>query len=107
MYALGLLLRDGPGDRARAEAILRVVLKQQYHSPDKPWDGTFKSSPDEPEPQANAVMRRGYDPNWREFIGTAFVVILQEYRNRIPADVYQEMMEAIDAAVAGEIKQGR
>jgi hypothetical protein len=106
-YAVGLLLRDGPGDRARAAEILRVVLKQQYHEPGRPWDGTFKRSPKEPEPPANAAMWRDYDPNWREFIGTTFAVVLEEYRDRIPADVASEMMEAIDAAVAGEIKQGR
>lgn len=106
-YALGLLLRDGPGDRTRAAEILRVVLKQQYHEPGKPWDGTFKRSPNEPEPPANAVMWRGYDPNWREFIGTTFAIILEEYRDRIPADVAKEMMVAIDDAVAGEVKQGR
>lgn len=106
-YALGLLLRDGSGDRARAVEILRVVLKQQYHEPGKPWDGTFKRSPNEPEPSLHPVMWKGYDPNWREFIGTTFAVILQEYRDRIPAEVARQMTEAIDDAVAGEVKQGR
>jgi hypothetical protein len=106
-YALGLLLRDGPGDRQRAIEILRVVLKQQYHEPGKPWNGTFKRSPNEPEPPANAEMWRGYDPNWREFIGTAFAIILEEYRNRIPDNLAEEMMTSIDDAVSGEVKQGR
>ncbi len=106
-YALGLLLRDGPGDRERASEIIRVVLKQQYHEPGKPWNGTFKRSPNEPEPPAKAVMWRGYDPNWREFIGTTFAIILEEYRDRIPADLAKEMMTSIDDAVAGEVKQGR
>lgn len=106
-YALGLLLRNGPGDRDRAIEILNVVLNQQYHEPGKPWDGTFRRSPNEPEPGPNAVMWRGYDPNWREFIGTTFAVILEEYRDRIPADLARRMIASIDDAVAGEIKQGR
>lgn len=106
-YALGLLLRDGPGDRTRAEEILRTALKAQYHEPGKRWDGTFRRSPDEPEPGPNAVMWRDYDPNWREFIGTTFAEILEEFPDRIPADLAHDMTNSIVDAVAGEIKEGR
>jgi hypothetical protein len=106
-YAAGLLLRDQPGDRDRAAQILRAALKQQYREPGKPWDGTFRRTPQEPEPGANAVMWRAYDPNWREFIGTTFALILTEYPDRIPADLAQDLGESINYAVAGEIKEGR
>ena len=106
-YALGLLLRDGQGDRDRASEILRTVLKAQYIEPGKPWDGTFRRSPNEPEPGPHAVMWTDYDPNWREFIGTTFAEILEEYPDRIPADLAHAMTTSIDYAVAGEIKQGR
>lgn len=106
-YALGLLLRDQRGDRDKAANILRAVLKQQYNEPDKPWDGTFRRSPEEPEPGANAAMWRAYDPNWREFIGTTFAIILSEYPDRLPADLDHDLMASIDRAVQGEMKQGR
>ncbi|MGA3326052.1 MAG: hypothetical protein ABSF45_16390 [Terriglobia bacterium] len=107
-YAMGLLLRDQSGDRDRAAQILRAVLQEQYREPGKPWDGTFRRTPEErPELGSNAVMWRAYDPNWREFIGTAFVVILNEYPDRIPPDLPPAMLESINYAVAGEIKQGR
>jgi hypothetical protein len=106
-YAVGLLLRDGSGDRQRAAQILDTVLKAQYRESGKPWDGTFRRSPSEPEPGANAVMWRAYDPNWREFVGTTFAVILNEYPDRVSTDLRQRMVEAIDYAVAGEMKQGR
>lgn len=106
-YALGLLLRDQPGDRARAARILNVALNEQYREPGKPWDGTFRRTLSEPEPGANAVMWRDYDPNWREFIGTTFAIILSEYADRIPPDLSPRMIEAIDHAVAGEIEQKR
>lgn len=106
-YALGLLLRDGKGDRGRAADILRVVLDQQYHEPGKVWDGTFRRTPAEPEPGTNAVMWRAYDPNWREFVGTTLAIILLEYPDRIPAELQPRMIQAIDDAVAGEMKQGR
>jgi len=106
-YALGLLLRDQPGDRDRATRILQIVLKEQYREPGRPWDGTFRRTPMEPEPGDHAVMWRDYDPNWREFIGTTFAIILNEYPDRITPDLVPRMKEAIDYAVAGEIKQGR
>lgn len=106
-YAVGLLLRDGPGDRERAAQILSTVLNAQYHEPGKPWDGTFRRTPAEPEPGANAEMWRAYDPNWREFIGTTFALILTEYPDRVSADLRRRMIDAIDYAVAGEMKQGR
>ena len=106
-YAVGLLLRDQPGDRERAAQIMRVALKQQYHDPGKPWDGTFRRSPNEPEPGANAVRWHAYDPNWREFIGTTFAIILNEYPDRIPADLRPALTESINYAVAGEIKEKR
>lgn len=106
-YAVGLLLRDQPGDRDRAAQILHVVLKQQYRDPGKPWDGTFRRYPDEPQPGEKAVMWRAYDPNWREFIGTTFAEILIEYPDRIPADLAPALTESINYAIAGEIKEGR
>ncbi len=106
-YAVGLLLRDGSGDRQRAAQILDTVLNAQYHEPGKPWDGTFRRTPTEPEPGTNAEMWRAYDPNWREFIGTTFALILNEYPDRISPELRQRMIDAIDYAIAGEMKQGR
>jgi hypothetical protein len=106
-YALGLLLRDQPGDRDRAAQTLRAVLKQQLNDPAKPWDGTFRRSPEEPDPGTGAVMWRAYDPNWRVFIGTAFAMILTEYPDRIPAELNRDLLASINHAIEGEIKEGR
>jgi hypothetical protein len=106
-YSVGLLLRDGPGDRERAAQIIDTVLKAQYREPGKPWDGTFRRTPTEPEPGGNAEMWRAYDPNWREFVGTTFALILNEYPDRVPKELQARMIDAIDYAVAGEMKQGR
>ena len=106
-YALGLLLRDAPGDRQRAAEILDAVLKQQYLTPGVKWYGTFKRTPEEPDPTGNPVMWRGYDPNWRVFIGTTFEMILIEYPDRISPELSKRMYEAIDHAIEGEMKEGR
>jgi hypothetical protein len=106
-YALGLLLRDAAGDRQRAADILDAVLKQQYLTPGTKWYGTYRRTPEEPDPATNPVMWRGYDPNWRVFIGTTFQMILIEYPDRISPELSKRLYEAIDHAIDGEIKEGR
>src|SRR3954451_25092051 len=59
-YVLGLLARDKPGDRPLAAAILEAVLNQQYRTPGKKWYGTFKRTPEEPEPAPGTIAFTGY-----------------------------------------------
>jgi hypothetical protein len=106
-YALGLLLRDAPGDRTRAADILDAVLKEQYLTPGVRWYGTYKRTPEEPDPTAASLIWRGYDPNWRVFIGTTFAMILIEYPDRISPELAQRMYTAIDHSIEGEIGEGR
>ena len=107
-YALGLLLRDQEGDRARAIRAIEAVLNQQIDDPDQPYNGTFQRSPEEPRPPARyARLFVEYDPNWRSFIGTTFAVILDEYRDRLPEPLQRRMEQSIRRAVASEIKEGR
>lgn len=110
-YALGLLVRDRagdhPADAQRAIDILNTVLDQQYHDPKAKWYGTFKRTPEEPLPPVGEPAFRGYDPNWRHFIGTTLEMILIEYPTRIPASLKERMYRAIDAAVSGEMRDGR
>jgi hypothetical protein len=106
-YALGLLARDQPGDRTLAATILEAVLNQQYRTPGKKWYGTFKRTPEEPEPAPGTIAFTGYDPNWRHFIGTTFQMILIEYPDRIPAPLAERLYASIDLAITGEIQDGR
>ena len=106
-YAFGLLVRDQAGDRQRAAEILEAVLKEQYPVSGARWSGTFRRSPEEGEPKADDAPFTSYDPNWREFIGCTFAMILIEYPDRIPAGVARQMYEAIDRALEGERKEGR
>lgn len=106
-YALGLLFRDASGDRQRAAGIIDAVLKEQYLKPGVRWYGTYKRTPEEPDPGADAVIWRAYDPNWRVFIGTTFAMMLIEYPDRIPKELASRMYEAIDRSIEGEIAEGR
>ncbi len=106
-YALGLFLRNGKTDNTRAIDVLNVVLAQQYNEPGKPWDGTFRVSPDQPEPPADAVMWKDYDPNWREFVGTTFAMILEDFPDRVPQEMRRKLESSIAKAVSGEILNAR
>jgi hypothetical protein len=106
-YALGLLMRDRAGDRERAAEILDAVLKQQYLTPGTPWYGTFRRSPEEKDPKFDTTMWRGFDPNWRVFIGTTFQIILIDYPDRVSPELTQRMYAAIDRGIEGEIAEKR
>ena len=49
-YALGLLLRDDPGDAETAQRVIARVLDMQIIAQNEMYDGTFRRSPDAPLP---------------------------------------------------------
>jgi hypothetical protein len=104
-YALGLLLRDASGDRARAFAAIDTVLGHQYDVPGLPHHGTFLRSPDEPSPPDVPKVWRDYDPNWREFIGTTLALILLEYEARLPADLVDRIDAALRRVIIGTMER--
>jgi hypothetical protein len=107
-YALGLLMRGGDGDRDKAIRAFEAVLDNQIDDPSQPFHGTFQRSPEEPRPpQRYARLFVEYDPNWREFIGTTLLMILEEYADQLPAPLRRRMEASIVKAVEGERKEGR
>jgi hypothetical protein len=93
-YALGLLRRDGDGDRLRADRAIAAVLDLQYDAPGEPWDGTFVRFPEWPAPGPGAVEWIDYDPNWRQFVGTTLAVIQDDVSLR-PAQ-----RDAVETAIS-------
>jgi hypothetical protein len=102
-YALGLLLRDAPGDHARACRAIGTVLTYQFDAPGQPYHGTWYRSPHEPPPPDNPVVWKDYDPNWREFVGTTLALILLEYESRLPADLVRRIDAALRRAIVGTL----
>lgn len=100
-YALGLLLRDAPGDRERAFRAIDTLLGHQYDAPGRVYHGTWRRSPAEPPPLEQPTLWRDYDPNWREFIGTTLALILIEYEARLPAELVTRIDAALRRAMAG------
>lgn len=104
-YALGLLSRDGLGDRSRAERILSAVLDLQLIHPEAVFHGTFQRAPEEPRPGMWAREWRDYDPNWRDFIGCAFALALIRYEEELPRGLALRMDEALRQAVIGTLQR--
>ncbi|MCC6167334.1 MAG: hypothetical protein IT329_08915, partial [Caldilineaceae bacterium] len=99
--ALGLMLRDGPEDRARALATIAAVLDNQYDAPGTVYHGTFRRWPGETQPP-DPVMWRDYDPNWRQFVGTTLALLLEEFDHTLPPALVSRIDRAVELAVIGE-----
>jgi hypothetical protein len=106
-YALGLLMRQSEGDKVRALEIIERVLALQLDAPGEPWDGTFARTPEEPKLGPGAQLWKDFDPNWRQFVGTTFVLMLEEYATDLPRDLVMRMERAIRRAVETELSEGR
>jgi hypothetical protein len=108
-YAAGLLFRGAPGgpargglsDEAKAVRTIDALLATQYDDPGTAWHGTFARFLETPHPKPGAVMWVDYDPNWRQFIGTTFSVLLQDGLIA-DAGLASRVRAAIELAVAGE-----
>jgi hypothetical protein len=103
-HAFGLLLRRRAETRdvERAKRILRELVALQYDAPGTPWHGSFARFAESPEPAKGAVEWQDYDPNWRQFLGTAFVAILQCFGPLLPDDLVDALDGAMAQAVRGE-----
>jgi hypothetical protein len=101
-YALGLLQRGTYEDQQRACSALQALLKYQFDEPGTAYDGTWYRFPEESHP-GDMPIWKGYDPNWREFIGTTLAIILLDYEQELPAALVKEIDEALRKAVRGAI----
>ncbi len=99
-YALGLLQRGSAEDKQRACEALQAILQYQFDEPGKPYDGTWYRFPEEPHPGTRGIWR-GYDPNWREFIGTTLAIILLDFEPDLPQTLVKDIDEALHKAVRG------
>ena len=102
-YAAGLLRRGADGDEARAVQCIEALLGCQYVDVGEgtEWHGTFARFLETPIPKSGAIMWLDFDPNWRQFIGTTFELLLQD-RLIADAGLAARVRASIELAVASE-----
>ncbi|KAM0328737.1 hypothetical protein ACHAQA_005150 [Verticillium albo-atrum] len=110
-YTAGLLHRRQGNDVANAKAAIQNILRNQLTDDfDSAWYGTWKLSPDEPIPTADSPLYPpkiygSYDPNWREFIGTQLVQIVEEFSDVIGKDLVSKIEDALEIAAVGSMRR--
>jgi hypothetical protein len=104
-YATGLLMRQSDGDVERALQIIQAIMTYQFDDPSTVYHGTFYRTPDEPPPPENPTEWRDYDPNWREFICTVFIILLREFYMLIPSELQTSMKASIQLAAEGSFER--
>ncbi|KAI9645509.1 hypothetical protein NHQ30_006249 [Ciborinia camelliae] len=81
-YAIGLLARNQDSDIFEAEKIISNVINGQFKDPKDQWYGDYQKEPEEPEVGSSYYapsIYNSWDPNWRGFIGTAFISIMRAF----------------------------
>lgn len=104
-YALGLLARGSDYDLDEADRIIRNVIEGQFTDPEDQWYGTYQKFPKEPEVGSEgypAVIYDSWDPNWRGFVGTTFVVMLEEYPDCLSEATKELMVDSLYHATVGD-----
>lgn len=104
-YATGLLMRQQEGDIARALAIIEKLMSYQFDEPEAVFHGTFYRYHGEPHPPENPTVWRDYDPNWREFIGTVFIILLKDFGELLSDELQDKMRHSIHLAAQGAFER--
>ncbi|KAI4953191.1 hypothetical protein J4E86_006732 [Alternaria arbusti] len=104
-YAAGLLARNEADDVEQAVRIVKNVIGGQFKNESEQWYGDYQIYPEEPTvgtEQYPAVIYNSWDPNWRGFVGTTFVVMLEEFPHLLPQDVQDYILESLFNTTIGD-----
>lgn len=104
-YAVGLLARNEKDDAREAEHIITNIIGAQFQDPSQQWYGDYQKYPEEPKVGTEAYPAKIYDswdPNWRGFVGTAFVVMLEEFPDLLDDAVQDLMLGSLFNATVGD-----
>lgn len=67
-YAVGLLIRHGEGDLEKACGVLDKVLEMQLDFPNEIFHGTFRTSPQAPEPPIGGFPWKSFGPGFAHYV---------------------------------------
>ncbi|KKK12044.1 hypothetical protein ARAM_000982 [Aspergillus rambellii] len=97
-YSVGLLQRNHGNDVHEAVKILKSVIGGQEKDTSVQWYGDYTVYPEQPTVGSEAyppVIYNSWDPNWRGFIGTALIIIYEEFGKLLPTDVQDLILESL------------
>ncbi|EFX05172.1 hypothetical protein CMQ_1808 [Grosmannia clavigera kw1407] len=97
-FAVGLLQRNSGDDRTNAVKIINNVIAGQEKNVSAQWYGDYTVYPEQPTVGSRSydpVIYNSWDPNWRGFIGTALIVIYEEFGHLIGRDVQELIVESL------------
>ncbi|ULO08579.1 hypothetical protein H1230_07180 [Paenibacillus sp. 19GGS1-52] len=107
-YALGLLIRRGPGDLERACGLIAKVIDLQFDYPSEIYHGTFRTSPTAATPPVGNYDWKSFAPGFAYFLNDTMEKIGQRLTNRLsraehpaisgldPKTIKQSLQDAID-----------
>ncbi|RAK99909.1 uncharacterized protein BO80DRAFT_110575 [Aspergillus ibericus CBS 121593] len=104
-YSAGLLQRNEGNDVQEAVNILEKVIGDQEKNTSVQWYGDYTVYPEQPTvgtPAYPPVIYNSWDPNWRGFIGTALIVIYEEYAHLLPGHVQDLILESLYNNTVGD-----
>lgn len=85
-YALGLLMRNGPGDVRRAGVVLEKVMDLHLDGPDEIYDGTFRTSPQAPNPPAGNYPWKTFAPGFAHFLEETLQKISAQFIHKLHSE---------------------
>ncbi|GIJ97904.1 hypothetical protein Aspvir_000010 [Aspergillus viridinutans] len=104
-YSVGLLQRNQGNDLNEAVKILKNVIAGQEKNTSAQWYGDYTVYPEQPtvgSPAYAPGIYHTWDPNWRGFIGTALILIYEEFGRLLPADVKDLIIESLYNNTVGD-----
>ncbi|KAH7176728.1 hypothetical protein EDB81DRAFT_49498 [Dactylonectria macrodidyma] len=104
-YALGLLARNQGNDVAESVKIIHNLIAGQYKDPANEWYGNYQREPEEPKvgsPKYGTGIYGTWDPNWRGFISTTFIVIMEEFPHLLNQTTQDLIMDSLYHAAVGD-----
>ncbi|CAJ2508499.1 Uu.00g135250.m01.CDS01 [Anthostomella pinea] len=104
-YALGLLARNRDSDVLEAEKIITNVFGSQFTNVSQQWFADYQVYPEQPmvgDAAYPPVIYNSWDPNWRGFIGTTLVMMMEEYSDLLSNATQGLILKSLAAATVGD-----
>ncbi len=87
---------------AEAQLAIGALIALQYDAPDEVFHGTYAQFLESQYPPAQPAVWVDYDPNWRQFVGTTFALILEDFASQLDSSLVAAIESSIALAVSGE-----